>query len=160
MGRAPSNTCFWPHLINSLVLSHQLDPVDLGDDEKTGCRGPERTGEDRGGPWGAHMTQGHWPLEAFPLFPSSGLLFEGLGDFLPPPTRQTDVERSPVPRAQDTAACCPPPPPVDLALPSDRRATEPLTTGPRPVRCRVQACSALLPAKLSKNEDMASPARR
>lgn len=79
--------------------------------------------DDGGGPQGAHMTQGHWPLKAFPLFPSSGLVFEGFGDFLLPPTRQTDVERFPVPKAQDTAACCPPPPPVDLGLPSDRRAT-------------------------------------
>lgn len=54
------------------------------------------------GLWGACMTQGHRPLEASSLFPRYGLMLEGFGDFLPPPTRRTDVGRSPVPRTQDT----------------------------------------------------------
>lgn len=52
------------------------------------------------------MTRGRQRLKASPLSPCSGPMLEGFGDFLRPPTRRTDVERSPVPRAADTSACC------------------------------------------------------
>lgn len=67
------------------------------------------------------MTQGHQRLKASPLSPCSSPRLEGFGDFLWPPTRQTDVERSPVPRAANTNACCFPP--ADGAYCSDSSDT-------------------------------------
>lgn len=49
------------------------------------------------------MTRGRQRLKASPLCPCSRPMLEGLGDFLRPPTRRADVERSRVPRAADTA---------------------------------------------------------
>lgn len=105
-GRSFANTCFCLHLISFLVNSHKPDPADLENDEKAECWGPEGMKGDGGGPRGGHMTQGRQWLKASPLSPCSGPVLEGSGDFLPPPTRPTDVERSPVPRDLDTTACC------------------------------------------------------
>lgn len=104
--REDANTCFCLHLISFLVNSHKPDPADLENDEKAECWGPEGMKGDGGGPRGGHMTQGRQRLKASPLSPCSGPVLEGSGDFLPPPTRPTDVERSPVPRDRDTTTCC------------------------------------------------------
>lgn len=72
-------------------------------------------------------------------------MLEGFGDFLLPLGRQTDVERSPVPRALDTATSC-----SRLQVGpviTDRRAAHSLTKELSPVRCVVQRYSAFLQQK-------------
>lgn len=106
-GRRFSNTCFCLRLISFLVDAHKPDPADLENDEKAACWGPEGMKGDGRGPRSGHMTRGRQRLKASPLSPCSGPTLEGFGDFLRPPTRRTDVERSPVPRAMDTALAVP-----------------------------------------------------
>lgn len=84
------------------------------------------------------MTQGRQRLQASPLSPGSGPTLEGFGDFLPPPTRRTDVVRSPVPRALHTTACCFSP--IDWGR--DHRRNQRANHSPKnqasPVRCQVK----------------------
>lgn len=102
-----SNTCFGLHLISSLVNSHQPDPTDLEKDEKTECQGPQGMKGDGGGPWDGHTTRGHQQLKASLCLLALAPCLKVLVISSCPPTRRTDVERSPVLRVQDTVTRCP-----------------------------------------------------
>lgn len=69
-------------------------------------RGWKGLGEDHGVVIWPGVASGLSPFVPWPPPPALAQLWRGFGDFLPPPTRQTDVERSPVPRAPDTTAGC------------------------------------------------------
>ena len=147
-----SNTCFCLRLISFLVDSHKPDPADLGDDEKAECWAPEGMKGAGGGPWGGHMTRGRQWLKPFcaPTPTSgSGPALEGFGDFLPPPTRQTDVERSPVLRAPDTTAGCFSP--ADGTRDHRQNSYTSLTKELGPVRCGFKPTLCVCSEKLNSN---------
>ena len=133
-----------------MVDSHKPDPADLGDDEKAECWAPEGMKGAGGGPWGGHMTRGRQWLKPFcaPTPTSgSGPALEGFGDFLPPPTRQTDVERSPVLRAPDTTAGCFSP--ADGTRDHRQNSYTSLTKELGPVRCGFKPTLCVCSEKLS-----------
>ena len=112
-------------------------------------RGWKGLGEDHGEVIWPGVASGLSPFVHPPTTSGSGPALEGFGDFLPPPTRRTDVERSPVPRAPDTTAGCFSP--ADGACDHRQNSYTSLTKELSPVRCGFKPSLCVCSEKLNWN---------